>query len=118
MNSKKIKIIISILMMISIIQNSVIYAVSIDTNITIGKTSAISATKTATGKILKVFQIIGSISSVIALAVMGIRYMCSSVEGKADMKEMFNYYIIGAILVFATSNILSIVYNLIYNLEI
>ena len=117
MNSKKIKIIISILMMILIIHNSVIYATSIDTNISIGTTPAIRDGVRPTGRILYIFQVVGSVSSVLALAIMGIKYMFSSVEGKADLKGILNYYVIGAILVFATSNMLSVVYNVVSKLS-
>ena len=61
-------------------------------------------------------QVVGSIISVIALIIIGIRYMISSVEEKANLKGVLIYYIIGAVLVFATSNILSIVYKVLNNL--
>ena len=55
----------------------------------------------------------GSVISVIALLIIGFRYMMSSLEDRAAMKGVMIYYIIGAVLVFATSNVLSIVYNVI-----
>ena len=58
-------------------------------------------------------QVIGSVASVLALVIMGTRYMCGSIEEKADMKGVVMYYCIGAILVFGTTNILSIVYKVI-----
>lgn len=57
------------------------------------------------------FQAIGSIVSVLALVIIGIKYMMGSVEEKAEYKTKMIYYIIGAILVFAISNISAMLYN-------
>ncbi len=62
--------------------------------------------------ILGVIQAVGSVVSVIALAVIGIKYMIGSVEEKAEYKKTMLPYIIGAVLVFATSNLVSILYNI------
>lgn len=56
-------------------------------------------------------QAIGSIVSVLALVMIGIKYMMGSVEEKAEYKETMINYIIGAILVFAISNISAIIYD-------
>lgn len=91
--------------------------IGIDTNITIGGTSAINVNKDATEKIVGIVQVIGSVISVAALVIIGFRYMLSSLEEKAAMKGILVYYVIGAVLVFATSNILSVVYNVIKNIK-
>ena len=57
------------------------------------------------------FQAIGSIVSVLALVIIGIKYMMGSVEEKAEYKTKMIYYIIGAVLVFAISNISVMLYN-------
>ena len=57
------------------------------------------------------FQAIGSIVSVLALVIIGIKYMMGSVEEKAEYKTKMIYYIIGAILIFAISNISAMLYN-------
>ena len=62
-------------------------------------------------KIIGIFQAVGSIVSVLALVLIGIKYMTSSIEEKAEYKETMIYYIVGAILVFAISNISAIIYN-------
>lgn len=61
--------------------------------------------------IIGAFQAIGSIVSVFALVVIGIKYMIGSVEEKAEYKKTMIYYIIGAIMVFAISNISAVIYN-------
>lgn len=62
-------------------------------------------------KIIGIFQAVGSIVSVLALVLIGIKYMTGSIEEKAEYKETMIYYIVGAILVFAISNISAMIYN-------
>ena len=71
-----------------------------------------SRLKAKAGTVLGIIQIVGSIISVIALAVIGIKYMVGSVEEKAEYKKTMLPYIIGAVLVFASSNLVSILYNI------
>lgn len=88
----------------------------LDTNVVIGNSAAINYSRKMTENVLKIVQYVGSVISVIALMIIGIRYMMSSMEEKAALKGVLIYYIIGAVLVFATSNILSIAYNIIFYL--
>ena len=68
------------------------------------------------GKVLGVIQVVGSIVSVIALSVIGIKYMVGSVEEKAKYKETMTAYIIGCVLLFAISNLTSIIYQISTNM--
>ena len=68
------------------------------------------------GKLVGALQTIGSIISVAALAILGIKYMISSVEEKAKYKETMIAYVIGCLLVFGISNVTSIIYNLVINM--
>lgn len=88
-----------------------------DIDIEIGTTDAINANKSQTGTLVGVFQVIGSVVSVVALIIIGFRYMLSSVEEKAEIKGIIIYYVIGCLLVFATSNLLSVVYGIFQDLE-
>lgn len=54
-------------------------------------------------------QLIGSIVSVIALIMLGIKYMVGSVEEKAEYKEAMMPYIIGAVMLFTITNLLGII---------
>ena len=87
--------------------------ITMDTDIHIGKTDAINSSNGMIRAVLGIMQVIGSLASVIALIVIGFRYMFSSLQEKAEMKGVLIYYIIGAVLVFATSNILGIAYDII-----
>lgn len=77
--------------------------------------SVSGATKLETigNRIIGVVQIIGSISSVIALIIIGIKYVTGSVEEKAEYKQTLKPYLIGAILLFGITNILSIVIDVV-----
>lgn len=60
-------------------------------------------------KIIGGIQYLGSIVSVIVLVIIGIKYIVGSTEEKAEYKEAMIPYIIGAVLVFITSNILAFI---------
>ena len=59
--------------------------------------------------IIGALQLFGSAVSVIALIIIGIRYLLGSVEEKAEYKELMMPYIIGAVLVFSVVNLLAII---------
>jgi len=91
---------------------------TMDIDITLGNSGAQSSSKQMTERLLGWIQLIGSIISVIALLILGFRYMFSSVDEKAQLKGVLIYYIVGAVLVFATSNLLSVAYNVIKGLSL
>ena len=76
-----------------------------------GELDADDSTINMANKIIGAFQAIGSMVSVLALVIIGIKYMMGSVEEKAEYKKTMIYYIIGAILVFAISNISALLYD-------
>lgn len=63
-------------------------------------------------KIIGIIQAVGSIVSVVVLVVIGIKYMMGSAQEKAEYKKTMIPYIIGAIIVFAASNIAGVVFNM------
>ena len=63
-------------------------------------------------RIIGTIQVIGSIVSVLAIIIIGIRYMACSVEEKAQYKETMGPYFIGAVLVFGITTLLKIVYDI------
>ena len=62
-------------------------------------------------KIIGMVQAIGSIVSVLILVILGIKYMMGSAEEKAEYKKTMIPYLVGAILIFAASNIASMIYG-------
>lgn len=64
-------------------------------------------------KIIGGLRIIGSIVSVIALIIIGMKFMLGSVDEKAEYKKTLKPYLIGAVLVFAITTVIGIVQALI-----
>ena len=64
--------------------------------------------------IFKIFNLtmVGIVISITMVSVLGIKYMIGSVEEKAEYKKTMIPMIIGAILLFTTSTIVSIIYQL------
>lgn len=63
------------------------------------------------GKVLAIIRGIGVVLSVVALMFIGFKMMIGSVEEKSDMKKAIPGYLIGIILVFATTALPSIIYE-------
>ena len=62
--------------------------------------------------IIGFLQIAGSILSVIVLIILGIKYMMGSADERAEYKKSMGPYVLGAVLVFAITNILGIISNI------
>ena len=110
MNKKKVKFIIILIVLILIVLSNlcISYARVEPNNYSVTPTGG-EKLKDIGNTIIGVMQLVGSISSVIVLVVMGIKYMIGSVEEKAQYKETMFPYIIGAVLVFSVVNILAII---------
>ena len=63
------------------------------------------------GRIIGGLQAVGNIIAVGILVVLGIKYMMGSAEEKAEYKKTMIPYVIGAVLIFAASNIAQMVYS-------
>ena len=61
---------------------------------------------TPANKILGVIYVVAVVMSVGMLIIIGVRYIISSPEQKADLKSKAIPYLIGAVLVFGTANII------------
>ena len=68
------------------------------------------------GVILGLIQLVGTIISVGVLMVIGIKYMISSIEERAEYKKTFMSYIIGAFLLFTATTLPNLIYNAVHNL--
>jgi len=63
------------------------------------------------GVVLGVVQVVGIIVAVVALVMIGIKYLTGSAEEKAEYKKTMIPYIIGATMLFAASTLVQIIYN-------
>jgi len=114
---KTVKVLFIIFLLILSLQKTILATTTIDTNINIGNTPAINSSNSAISKFVGTFQALGTVIAVIALIIIGFRYMLSSIEEKAEMKGVIGYYIVGAIMVFGTTNFVSILYSVISNIK-
>ena len=64
------------------------------------------------GKITGFIQVLGSVLSIAALVIFGIKYMFGSAAEKADYKKTMIPYIVGCIMVFACSALPKVIYNI------
>lgn len=112
MNSKRIAKIATILMIIATIAMAcgMVFASSISVpEATNGGVGAISGT---VSNVIGVVTYICYAASVILLVYLGIKFITSAPDAKADIKKMSITYVIGAVLVFAAGVILNVIRNL------
>ena len=63
-------------------------------------------------KLLGYINVIGIVISVVVVTIIGIKYMLGSVEEKAEYKKTMIGYLIGALLLFSTTTVANILYNI------
>ncbi len=68
--------------------------------------------------ILGTIRALGTVIAVVALMVIGLRYMFGSLEERANYKETMIPYLIGAVMLFTIPNILGIIYDLVKGINI
>lgn len=112
MKNRKI-IVLLIFLTIILASNIVLAAFDPVNNITISIEKANEVTQGYGTSIFETVSKIGIICSVIALMILGIKYMLGSVEEKAEYKKSFGIYILGASLVFAISTIVNLIYSIV-----
>lgn len=81
------------------------------------QTTDVSHVKKIANPIIGAIKTIGIVVAVIALGIIGIKYMTASVNEKAEYKKTMIPYLIGAILVVAITQLLSVVIKIIINVK-
>lgn len=66
--------------------------------------------------IVGVIQVAGSVIAAVIIIVIGIKYMMGSAEEKAEYKKTMIPYLVGAVLIFAGTNIAGIVFEMTKNI--
>ncbi len=119
--SKQVKIVTTILMVVAIIAtiSNVVFGAGIISSLSGDHTSVSGASNiTSLGKtIVGILQVVGIVVAVVVLLVIGIKYMMGSAEEKAEYKKVMIPYIIGALLIFAATTIVNVVYNMFSNIS-
>lgn len=64
------------------------------------------------GNIVTIVQVVGIVIAIIILLIIGIKYMIGSAEEKAEYKKTMIPYIVGAVLIFAGTSIVKVIYSL------
>lgn len=64
------------------------------------------------GTVLGWIKYIGILVSVVALSIIGIKYLFSSVEGKAEYKKTMGPYILGCFMLVGISTVIAIIENI------
>jgi len=80
------------------------YGLSADTNI-------VSPTQKVMSTIINVIRVVGTGIALIMLTYVGIKYMSAAPSEKADFKKSATAYVVGAIILFGATNVLTIIAN-------
>ena len=64
------------------------------------------------GNVVTIIQVVGVVIAIVILLVIGIKYMVGSAQEKAEYKKTMIPYIVGAILIFAGTSIVKVVYSM------
>lgn len=62
--------------------------------------------------IVTIMQTVGIVVAVVVLLILGIKYMMGSAEEKAEYKKTMIPYLVGVVLIFASTTIVNVVYNI------
>ena len=80
-----------------------------DLNTFKGSTSDVAGSSAATSILSSILSIVRTIGAAVAVVTIGAKYLVASAGDRADIKKYAINYVIGAIILFAASGILSIV---------
>lgn len=116
---KVIAIVVLTLMLATLIGTTVFAQTLTPDSLSGGTVNGTANTKiTSVGKsIVAVIQTVGVVIAVVIMLVLGIKYMLGSAEEKAEYKKSMVPYIVGAVLIFAGTTIVNIVYNFVLGLK-
>ena len=116
---KQVKMITTILMIVMVLATfaSSVFANSQEktvlNNIKDGGTTVDTDSVQNFGKaIVSVVRVVGVIVAVIVLLILGIKYMVGSAEERAEYKKTMVPYIVGAVLIFASTTLVGVIYDL------
>lgn len=108
---KAIIIFIFILILLLLLSDN-IFATKVNTNITIGNKLKKEAEPVG-NQIVGAIKVIGVFVAVAMTMIIGIKYMISGVEEKAEYKKTAFAYLLGATLIFAATGVISFIEKLI-----
>ena len=114
---KSIKVISTLLLAIMLVTSIAGTVLAVDPNTVLngldgnGNVQTNDLTKVG-NNIVTIIQVVGIVIAVIVLLVIGIKYMMGSASEKAEYKKTMIPYIVGAVLIFAGSSLVRVIYSL------
>ena len=114
---KSIKVISTLLLAIMLVTSIAGTVLAVDPNTVLnglngnGNVQINDLTKVG-NNIVTIIQVVGIVIAVIVLLVIGIKYMMGSASVKAEYKKTMIPYIVGAVLIFAGTSLVRVIYSL------
>ena len=114
---KSIKVISTLLLAIMLVTSIAGTVLAVDPNTVLnglngnGNVQSNDLTKVG-NNIVTIIQVVGIVIAVIVLLVIGIKYMMGSASEKAEYKKTMIPYIVGAVLIFAGTSLVRVIYSL------
>ena len=107
---KMISVALIIMMVLITLSNSVF---AIEDAIDGMRSTSVNPSVTSFGnRIVSLIQTLGIVIAVVVILILGIQYMMGSAEQKAEYKKTMIPYLVGAVLIFAATSIVKVVYQL------
>lgn len=114
---KSIKVISILLLAIMLVTSVAGTVLAVDPNTVLngldgnGNVQTSDLTKVG-NNIVTIIQVVGIVIAVIVLLIIGIKYMMGSASEKAEYKKTMIPYIVGAVLIFAGTSLVRVIYSL------
>lgn len=114
---KSIKVISTLLLAIMLVASIAGTVLAVDPNTVLnglngdGNVQTNDLTKVG-NNIVTIIQVVGIVIAAIVLLVIGIKYMMGSASEKAEYKKTMIPYIVGAVLIFAGTSLVRVIYSL------
>ncbi len=109
---KSIKIVsVALMILAMILMSTAVFATEFKPGDVKIDTSNTTEVQNIGASILGIIRVVGTIVAVGMLIVLGIKYMMGSAEERAEYKKTLFPYFIGAILIFAATNLADMVYG-------
>lgn len=109
MKTSTILKITTLFLVLMLLCSNIVFA-KIDTDVEIGE-DLIHEAEPLGNKVVGALFIVGTFIAVIMTMAVGIKYMMSSVEEKAEYKKTAVIYITGAILIFGSTGLVKLIYQ-------
>ena len=109
--SKILAIILLVVMILGMVGTSVFAAWNGPTVTPNQQATGAASIVSASNSIVGVIQVVGYVVAIVMLIIIGIKYITSSPEGKAEVKKTALFYVLGAVLIAGAATIVGVIFN-------